>query len=149
MDLILWRHAHAEELRIEQSDPDRVLTGKGRKQADLMAHWLKQRLPSTTRIVSSPAVRARQTADALCLPYEVAHAIHPDASIEELIKVSQWPDATYPVLLIGHQPTLGRLAARLLSGQEQPWSFKKGGIWWLCSRENQILLKVVLSPDML
>jgi phosphohistidine phosphatase len=55
------------------------------------------------------------------------------------------------VLVIGHQPTLGLVAAQLLSGTAQPWAVKKGAVWWLRSRERegegQVVLVNVLSPD--
>jgi len=57
------------------------------------------------------------------------------------------------VLVIGHQPTLGRLAALLLGGEEADWSVKKGGVWWFSNRvrndETQTVLRVVLNPDLL
>jgi phosphohistidine phosphatase len=56
------------------------------------------------------------------------------------------------VLIVGHQPTLGLLAARLLTGQDQPWSVRKGAVWWLRSRERegdeQVVLHAVMPPDM-
>ena len=55
MDLILWRHAEAEE---GGPDLERKLTPKGRKQAKRVAAWLLQRLPSRFALLSSPAVRA-------------------------------------------------------------------------------------------
>ena len=58
-----------------------------------------------------------------------------------------------PVLIVGHQPTLGMLAARLLTGQDLAWSVKKGGVWWLRSRERdgqtQVTLHAVQAPDFL
>jgi phosphohistidine phosphatase len=55
------------------------------------------------------------------------------------------------VLVIGHQPTLGLVAAQLLSGTAQPWAVKKGAVWWLRSRERegegQVVLVNVISPD--
>ena len=62
MELILWRHAEAED---GIPDSARELTDKGRKQADLVAAWLKPRLPKNTRIIVSPTQRTQQTASAL------------------------------------------------------------------------------------
>ena len=62
MDLILWRHAEAED---GVPDGARALTKKGLKQAAAIAAWLKPRLPDATRILVSPATRAQQTAAAL------------------------------------------------------------------------------------
>ena len=65
MDLILWRHAEAEDADGEISDLDRCLTRRGEKQAKRVARWLLEYLPDTRRILVSPARRTRQTADAL------------------------------------------------------------------------------------
>jgi phosphohistidine phosphatase SixA len=62
MDLILWRHADAEDAI---PDLTRNLTTKGDRQAKRMAGWLRVHLPKQARILSSPANRSRQTADAL------------------------------------------------------------------------------------
>ena len=64
-----------------------------------------------------------------------------------------WPPARGSVLLIGHQPGLGRLASLLLGGQEADWSIKKGSLWWLSRRvregEPQTVLRTVIAPDFL
>ena len=62
MDLILWRHADAEEGR---DDHARRLTPKGIKHAERMAAWLDEHLPKNARLIVSPAVRAQQTAKCL------------------------------------------------------------------------------------
>lgn len=153
MELILWRHAEAEEARHDQPDAKRRLTAHGEKQARLVAQWLKKRLPKKTRILVSPAIRCQQTAHALALPFEIEPKIGVGADVADLLAVAQWPDSPGAVLLIGHQPTLGRLAAQLLSGAEADWSVKKGAVWWFSrrSRENreQTVLRAVITPALL
>ena len=153
MDLILWRHAEAHLLREGQTDLQRALTTKGERQAQRMADWLNHRLAESTRILVSPALRTQQTAQALERSYKTVHAIAPEAGVDELLKAARWPDAAEPVLLVGHQPTLGLLAARLLTGHELPWAIKKGAVWWLRQRtrdeETQVVLQAVQSPDCL
>lgn len=150
MDLLLWRHAEAEDGPV---DFDRALTARGEKQAKLVARWLHAHLPKKLHIVVSPTVRTRQTADALALPYETQRKIGPDACVSELIAASGWPTANGAVLLVGHQPGLGNLASLLLSGQEAPWTIKKGALWWFTNRvragEQQTVLRTVISPDFL
>jgi phosphohistidine phosphatase len=55
--------------------------------------------------------------------------------------------------LVGHQPTLGRLAAWLLAGEPADWTIKKGALWWFSSRaghdDAQTVLRTVVSPDLL
>lgn len=150
MDLILWRHADAEE---GSPDMARKLTAKGVKQARETAAWLRARLPRHTRVISSPAERAKSTAGALTGDFEVVHEIGPQASRSAVLAASGWPDAAHAVLLIGHQPILGALAAFLLSGEERAWTIKKSGIWWLSNRtradEEQVVLRAVIAPDLL
>ena len=57
------------------------------------------------------------------------------------------------VLVVGHQPTLGMVVARLLADADLSWSVKKGAVWWLRYRERdgdrQVVLQAVQSPDLL
>jgi len=150
MDLILWRHAEAEE---GVDDLERRLTAKGRKQAERMARWLHQRLPTRFSFFVSPAQRTRQTADALGIPYKTLSGILPGASPEDALAALGWPERRGAVLVVGHQPTLGGIAARVMTGEDAEWAIKKGGLWWLNQRERsgfaQIVLRAVVSPDLL
>jgi phosphohistidine phosphatase len=145
MDLILWRHAEAHLLREGQQDMERSLTPKGERQARRVAEWLNQRLPASTRILVSPAVRTQQTAQALERRFKTVSALAPECSADDLLKSAGWPDATEPVLVVGHQPTLGIVAARLLAGADQAWSVKKGAVWWLALREREGVVQVTLQ----
>lgn len=151
MDLILWRHAEAFEMREVESDLDRALTPKGERQAQRMGEWLGQRLAHSTRILVSPALRCQQTAKALGKKFKTLDELAPDGNGEALLKAARWPDASEPVLVVGHQPTLGFVASFLLSDQPQPWTIKKGAVWWIRgrNRENreQVILQAVQSPD--
>ena len=149
MELILWRHAEAEDTA---PDMARVLTAKGHKQAEKMAAWLKPRLPGKTRILVSPAQRTQQTAAALGLDFSTLEALAPGASIQAVMQAAGWPKADGAVLIVGHQPTLGTLAAYAMTRKAAYWSIKKGAIWWISSRartgEEQTILRAALSPDL-
>jgi len=151
MDLILWRHAEASEAEDGSDDLERALTALGERQAARMAHWLNQQLPATTRILVSPARRCQQTAAALERKFKTVTALAPDAALLGLLAAAHWPDAKEPVLVIGHQPTLGLVAAHLLAGVTQAWSVKKGAVWWLrrCDRadDDQTTLVTVRGPE--
>jgi phosphohistidine phosphatase len=152
MDLILWRHAEAFEMREVQIDLDRALTPRGERQAQRMAVWLNRHLPSTARVLVSPARRTQQTAQALDRKFKTLQALAPDGTVDGLLHAARWPDSREPVLVVGHQPTLGLTAAYLVSGQPQAWAVKKGAIWWLRARERdgelQVVLHALLSPEM-
>ena len=151
MDLILWRHAEAEDSH-GSGDHERELTAKGKKQAQKMADWLVPKLPDDTRILVSPAVRAVQTAAALKRKYELCDLISTGASLADHLAAARWP-ADGNVLLVGHQPTLGQLAALLMSGHPDAWDIRKGALWWLRSAPEggklHATLRVAMLPGML
>jgi phosphohistidine phosphatase len=153
MDLILWRHAEASELHEGRDDLERALTAKGERQAHRMADWLNQRLAHSTRILVSPAVRCQQTAKALGKKFKTLPELAPDGNGEALLKAARWPDASEPVLIIGHQPVLGLVASYLLTDAPQPWTIKKGAVWWIRGRNRedteQVILQAVQAPDLL
>jgi phosphohistidine phosphatase len=152
MDLILWRHAEAHEVEGAEADMARALTAKGDRQAQRMAAWLNRQLPATTRVLASPAKRCLQTAAALDRKHKTSAALAPEADVEALLHAVRWPDAREPVLVVGHQPTLGLVAAYLLAGQAQAWTVRKGAVWWLRARERegvlQVVLHAVVSPEL-
>jgi phosphohistidine phosphatase len=151
MDLILWRHAEATDASRADDDMARTLTTRGERQAARMATWLNQHLPATTRVLVSPALRAQQTAAPLERRFKTVAALAPGASITKLLEAVRWPDSKEPVLVIGHQPTLGQVAAHLMAGVEQTWSIRKGAVWWLRGRDrtggDQVVLVTVRSPE--
>lgn len=153
MDLILWRHAEAHVAKDGQSDLERALTAKGERQAQRMADWLNQRIAHSTRILVSPALRCQQTAKALGKNFKTVDGLGPEASGEALLAAARWPESPDPVLIVGHQPTLGLVAARVLTGMPQAWSVKKGGVWWLRDRDREegarVVLLAVQSPEYL
>ncbi len=148
MDLILWRHCEAEP---GEPDLGRRLTSKGLKQAERMAEWLDSHLPDTCRVLVSPADRAQQTALALKRKFKTVPELAPGATVTAALAAANWPDSREPVLIVGHQPTLGAIASFLLSGEEAYWSVRKGAVWWLSNRAREggaaVVLKVVVGPD--
>jgi len=148
MDLILWRHCEAEP---GEPDLGRRLTSKGLKQAERMAQWLDSHLPDTCRVLVSPADRAQQTAVALQRKFKTVQDLAPGATVGAVLAAANWPDSREPVLIVGHQPTLGAVVSFLLSGEEAYWSVRKGAVWWLSNRAKDggaaVVLKVVVAPD--
>lgn len=150
MDLILWRHAEAE---MSEPDLQRALTQKGQKQARRMGQWLDAQLPAGCKILVSPALRTLQTAEALGRKFKVVAQLAPGANAQALLDAANWPHAKEPVLIIGHQPTLGQVAALLIAGIDADWEIKKANAWWIVQREPQdadsICLKAVMAPDLI
>lgn len=176
MDLILWRHAEAED---SSPDMDRVLTLKGKKQAEKIANFLRLHLPPETRILVSPAKRTVQTASAFSENFTLAPSIAPGASAHAILQAARWPNglarSPHPnlppegeganaslrdhknpagtVLIVGHQPTLGAVAALLLGSAESSLSIKKGSLWWFTRRARddyaQTTLRAVITADFL
>ena len=138
-NIILWRHAEALDA-IEGEDMARPLTNKGQRQAKRIAYWLKQHLPEDTLMLSSAALRAFQTAQALnktnSIKINVCSALNPNASLKEIMVFLARFDAQNNVLLVGHQPLLGRLASHLLALDSSDFNIKKGAIWWLRLASN-------------
>jgi phosphohistidine phosphatase len=131
MELILWRHADAE---MGNPDGQRRLTDKGLKQAERMAAWLAPRLPEEYVVMASPAVRAD---------------LDTSASAAQLLRACGWPHGAN-VVAVGHQPTIGEVAALLLAGTPAQWAVKKGAVVWLSLRgaEARPRLKAWISPDL-
>lgn len=150
MELILWRHAEAED---GLPDAARKLTDKGLKQAQVMAEWLKPRLPKNTRVIVSPTKRTQQTASPLGGDFDTVKEVGTGASAKSILAAAGWPDAKGAVVVVGHQPTLGEVAALLMTGSQAEWNIKKGAVWWFSLKEKTVstaaILRAVISPDML
>ena len=151
MNLILWRHADAEEGEV---DLKRALTRRGLKQAAAMADWLRHQAPAGATLLASRALRSQQTAAALTNRFKIAKGLDPDRGVEEMLAAVEWPEGggdSGCVIAVGHQPTLGRTAALLLGGAEADWTIKKGAIWWFTNRvrvgETQTVLRTVLAAE--
>ncbi len=150
MNLILWRHAEAED---GTPDRERALTHRGLKQAGRMAKWLMERLPEDMVILASPAKRTLQTARMLNLDFQVVAELATSGSPESLLSAIKWPATRGSVVVVGHQPTLGETAALLLTDRKAQWSIKKGAVVWLARRDNdvpaRVTLRAAISPDLL
>ena len=153
MDLILWRHAEAQEWEDGCDDLARMLTARGEKQAARMSAWLDRQLPEGVSILASPARRTLQTANALGRHYQIKPELAPNASAAQLLALVQWPDAKGVVLVVGHQPTLGQVIAQVLNLKASDCSVKKGAVWWLRYRQradaSQTVVVTVQSPELL
>ncbi len=146
MNIILWRHAEAEDFAPDGTDAGRRLTQKGERQAKTMSQWLDQHLPADSIVLASPAIRTQQTASALGRNCQTDERLFTDTGVAAHLDAIRAQTAT-TILIVGHQPTLGQLAAHLLCGQPQPWSVKKGAIWWLSVTSETQTTRLVCMLD--
>jgi phosphohistidine phosphatase len=150
MELILWRHAEAAT---GEPDAARPLTERGRRQAERMARFLAPRLPADLRVIVSPARRAQETARALKRSFETVERIAPGCAVAEVLGAAGWPDGVRPVLVVGHQPTLGEVAAKLVEGRGTGWDFGTGAVCWLQGRPRkgvrEAALMLSIEPEIL
>jgi len=154
MDLILWRHAHAEALEGDASyrlDTERKLTPKGQKQAAKMALWLDSVLPHSCKILVSPSQRTMQTALALGRKFKVVAEVGTDSNVDQILTACNWPNSREPVLIIGHQPQLGDIVCRLVPGIKE-CAMRKGNVWWISQKDGEenpmTFLKAVMTPEL-
>jgi phosphohistidine phosphatase len=158
MQLILWRHAQAEDTStslgdLRHRDWARELTLQGEKQARRAAQWLRPRLPPNTQVLVSPAIRTVQTAQQLTADFERVDALAPEASVADVLKAAGWPGSDdQTVVVVGHQPTLGAVAYYLLTGNDGDLAVRKSAVWWFQSasggRAGGTALRAVFDPSM-
>ncbi|MDR3414104.1 MAG: histidine phosphatase family protein [Formivibrio sp.] len=152
MDLILWRHAEAEE---GFDDLSRKLTARGHRQAEKMAKWLTRQLRGrNVQLIASEARRSQQTLAAFSKDFLVDPRLNPGASAAAYFSSCGWPSSWDGVVVVaGHQPEIGRVASLALTGREVEWAIKKGAIWWLQQRIGpggpQVKLRAMVTPQML
>jgi phosphohistidine phosphatase len=137
MKLYLLRHGIAVD-RIGgaiHNDFQRPLTENGREELKVVGAALKRLNVKADLMISSPLVRARQTAEiiksALNSPreIEIAEALAPGGGVSDLYKFLRPFSQLDEIFLVGHEPDMGRLAGNLLwSGPEFDMPFKKAGI---------------------
>lgn len=159
-DLILMRHGIATNRsgQYASSDSKRPLTPKGKKRVQQIARGLKYLGYEPDWIVTSPLTRARETAEIVAasarrsVAVDPCPALRPGGSFEELLTYLGSNPRRRRILLVGHEPDLGLLAARLIgAGPAANLMFKKGGcclihcdhrpsqatgdlLWWLTPR---------------
>lgn len=148
--LILWRHAEADILQHGASDLGRPLTKKGHQQAKRMAAWLKRYAPKPLHVLVSPATRAIETVEYWGDAWQSDSRLSPERPLAPLIQLLESSPYEH-LMLVGHQPWIGEVAAHCLGLPEGQLSLKKGATCWLRLPKagGAYQLYSVQSPDLI
>ncbi|NWF84891.1 MAG: phosphohistidine phosphatase SixA [Bryobacteraceae bacterium] len=134
MQIYLLRHGIAEETSASGKDADRRLTPEGRKRLAAVLKKAGSAGVEPSLILTSPLVRARQTAEmaakALKCPRAplLSEALAPGGEPEQVWEELRLHRGEAQVLLAGHEPLFSRLAAFLLNAPTLEVDFKKGAL---------------------
>lgn len=156
---ILWliRHAEAVDAEIFSGDDlDRPLTLRGQRSADKVFKKLSRLRPCPGMVISSKAVRARETAEIFCRNFGIKtfkeyEQLNPGCRFKDMKRViKEIPAKIDFAVLIGHEPDFSEAVSRFTSGGELSLILKKGGIVELEFSETEtIRLSMVIPPDIL
>ena len=164
VELLLLRHGIAEERCPERVDGERALTAVGRSRTRAVAERLVQLGLGCDQLVTSPLVRARQTAEIAVgaglvaegspsLSLRVDAALAPGGDPLPLVAEFQRAASAHKGLLrlalVGHEPDLGALAAQLIGAPEGAIALKKAGIALLLLGPGLGQLKLLMAPRQL
>ncbi len=163
--LTILRHAKAELPEQHPSDFVRPLTKRGEKDALITAAFLAQLDPRIDWILSSPALRAEQTAKVVLKRLSGNVPLMVDAQIYEadagqlLMLLRAIPPEVEHALLIGHNPALESLVAGLCSGSPDSLECRLATstlahlqieiAWWDQLRWGAGVLQLLVPPRML
>jgi phosphohistidine phosphatase len=138
MNLFLLRHAIAvdQSFMTGGSDAERPLSPEGKKKMKSIARGMKALELSFDLIVSSPYVRARETAEIVAREFGLEHALEYSPRLEVggdtaglVAEIAARAKDLNDVLLVGHEPQLSKLISHLLSGNSGlSITMKKAGL---------------------
>ncbi len=147
----ILRHAIAEDRRPNLPDADRELTADGREKLKAVLSRAGKSKVKPSVILSSPLVRAVQTAEMAASALKCKRLIQvktliPGTAAEETWnEISKFSDAD-EVMVVGHEPHLGRFAAFLLGTPSLAIDFKKAGLMQLSREGEHTTLEWYLVP---
>ena len=155
LELYLLRHAHAgDSTKWEGPDSERPLSQKGRRQSERLGAFLAERGFTPDAIVTSPKLRAKQTADlvadALGIAVSVDDRLAGPLDFDDVGAIAERAGGT-SVLLVGHDPDFSDLAASLTGTEYLP--MKKGALaridMSLPVQPNGGVLRWLLPPELI
>ena len=130
MQLFLIRHGEAVDADATTPDGSRWLTARGRAETAAAATWLRTSPPAV--FVTSPLVRAAQTAELLAhelLPHDPVTVLGALATgdVSAIVRAVSEHRGPSPLALVGHEPTLSQVASTLLATTRWP-GFEKSAV---------------------
>lgn len=138
MKLFIVRHGLAEDklefAKSGQEDSERPLVSKGVKQTEKVAKALKRKLGKIDVLVSSPYLRALQTAEVLKREWNVKDFVVSEALLPDTLPVETWrlvisKSQHKKIVLVGHEPHLQFFTAWLITNRAKPFlEYKKSGV---------------------
>ena len=163
MNLYIIRHAIAvdEGTAGYESDSERPLTDKGRKKMRQIAKGLRNLGVGFDLILSSPYVRARETAEILADVFKMkknitfTESLIPLANPELLIGEINENYSVDSIAVVGHEPHLSTLIGILVAENAKiDVTLKKGGVCYLTAddlhhHDHRAMLEWLLTPGIL
>ena len=148
-ELLLFRHGIAEERGGPTPEPLRALTPAGIRRTTAVAERLALLGIRADQLISSPLVRARQTAEiavaaGLAGQLEIDGALAPDGDALALVRSS----GSERLMLVGHEPDLGQLACQVLGAPAGAITLKKAGLAVIVLQPTPSL-RLLLAPKAL
>lgn len=157
MELFLMRHGVAEPPERYGDDGQRPLTEQGRRDQRRVVQALFPLLDPLHHLLSSPLLRARQTADIVADTLQFGGQIEEtsilagDCTVGAVLDLLQGHARTARILCVGHQPHMSRLAAVFLDGEgRSAIAFQPGSLMGLTFNGHPMIgegrLRVFLRP---
>ncbi len=159
MKLYVVRHAIAEERgkKVYEND-DRPLTKIGVRKMDKNAKGIAKIIPSSLSIISSPLKRARNTSEILASKLQKSASISlsddllPGATVENIIQLCKAHSDHEAIMIVGHEPSLGKFVSTILQQRIQSVQLKKGAICCVefnCDQPKKSELLFYIPPRVL
>lgn len=133
MNLYLIRHGNAEKAGLNKSDFERELTEEGRQKLERAVKYWKNLIPEFDFIITSPLIRAKQTAEIIFKSFNSKHEIIIENTLKNGSETADILNIVNSlngdnIALVGHQPDFSYHLSNLISSGSASLDFKKGAI---------------------
>lgn len=144
MHIYVIRHGKAEEHSESGLDRDRVLKGKGHKQAKWLADEIAQREVRPELVLSSPYPRARETAEpiwaALGMNAQIDDRLGAERSLSDMLDVLMDARGSSCVAIVSHNPNCARIVSTLCNGlTTMPAGHRTGELAYVIVEDQELV----------